>query len=398
MQSLAQSWLVYSLTHSAAMLGAVAFAGQIPTLLLGPLAGVAADRHPRWLLVVVSQAAAMVFAFLLAVLTLTHTVHIAHVFVIAIAVGVVNAFEIPARQSFLVEMVGREDLMNAIALNSSMFNATRLVGPALAGFLLGWIGVGGCFLINGLSFLAVLAGLFLMSPIGRQARPATAGVIEHTREGLAYVRAHPALWRPLLLVGLTSLTSVPYLVLLPIFADQVLHGGPRGLGMLMSGSGLGALLAALLMAGRDRLRGIGAFIGWAPVGLGASLLVFTLSRNLGLSMLLIVPAGFFTMMQLTSTNTILQSMVEDRMRGRLMSIYSMMLLGLAPVGSLLAGLAAQAFGAPWTVRVGGVLTALGGLLFLRGLPTFRAMARGMLEAREMERRAGAEAGGTGLTS
>src|SRR5438477_2848834 len=255
MQSVAQSWLVYRLTHSSMLLGTTVFIGQLPVLVLGSLAGVTADRHRRWNIVVATQAASMVFALALSALTLTGTVKVWHVLALALAMGCVNAFDIPARQAFLVEMVGREDLMNAIALNSSIFNGARIVGPAIAGLLVGTVGEGWCFFVNGVSYVAVLAGLYLMRLPKHAPRILEGGVLEHIAQGFRYVRSHEAVWMPLLLLGVTSLTAMPYVVLMPIFSDQILKMGSRGLGILMSASGAGALMAAISLARRQSLRG-----------------------------------------------------------------------------------------------------------------------------------------------
>lgn len=377
MQSVAQSWLVYSMTHSAVLLGVLGFTGQVPTLLLGPLAGVVADRHHRWRIIVITQALSMACALALAALTLGGVVREWHIFALVLALGCINAFDVPARQAFLGEMVGREDLPNAIALNSSMFNGARMIGPAIAGIVVATVGEGWCFLINGVSYVAVIAGLLAMRlepwtpPRGEQ------GVAEQLREGLRYVLRNEALWLPLGLLGLVSLTAIPYLVLMPIFADQVLHGGARGLGILMSGAGLGALGAALAMARRENLRGMGLTMGWAVVGMGISLLAFSLSKSLWLSAALLVPVGFSMMTQMAATNTFIQSMVPDFIRGRVMSFYLVMLLGMAPFGSMLMGGLAHAFGAPFAVRVAAVCAAAAGALFLSRVGRFRAAAQRM---------------------
>ena len=260
--------------------------------------------------------------------------------------GIVNAFDIPARQSFLVELVGRDDLMNAIALNSSMFNGARIVGPAIAGVLVAAIGEGWCFFLNGVSYLAVLAGLLLMhpkpQPSGRRARRRWAG---SSRASSSSART-PPIRALLLLLGLVSLAGMPYAVLMPIFADRILHAGPRGLGILMGASGLGALLGALTLASRREVRGLGRWIVWATAAFGAGLIAFSLSRHFWLSTALLVPVGFAMIVETAASNTLIQAMVPDALRGRVMSLYSMMFMGMAPFGALLAGLLAGSLRRP----------------------------------------------------
>lgn len=349
MQTLAQSWLVYRLTHSAALLGAVGFSAQIPVLFLGPVAGIFADRHSRRRIVIVTQTSMMAQALVMATLTLTQTIKVWEIFFLALFLGACNAFDIPARQSFIVEMVGREDLMNAIALNSSMFNAARIVGPAIAGILVATLGEGMCFLLNGLSFLAVIAGL-LMIKIRRPApQRSDARKLDQFREGFRYVRASAAIRSLLLLLGVVSLLGMSYTVLMPIFADYILHIGARGLGELLTSAGVGALIGALWLARRQQVQGLDRIVARAAGGFGISVFLFGCSRTGWLSLLLLVPTGFCLMVQLGSTNTLIQSIVSDIMRGRVMGIYSMMFLGMAPFGSLISGFMAQHFGAPTAV-------------------------------------------------
>jgi MFS family permease len=259
MQSVAQSWLVYRLTGSALLLGSVGFASQIPVFMFAPLGGIAADRLNRRHIVIATQIASMALALILAALTLFHRVHVWHVFVLASLLGVVNAFDIPGRQSFLVDMVGKEDLMNAIALNSSMFNGARVIGPAIAGILVARIGEGWCFFGNGVSYIAVIIGLLMMrvhSPV----RVAMASPLEHMMEGFRFVNRTAPIRALLLLLGVVSLVGMPYVVLMPIFADKILHGGAQGLGILMGATGVGALLGALTLAFREGVKGLDA--GW----------------------------------------------------------------------------------------------------------------------------------------
>jgi MFS family permease len=363
MQTLAQSWLVYRLTRSPFLLGAVGFSSQIPVLFLGPLAGIFADRHPRQRIVIATQTAMMIQAFIIAALTLSHAIQVWQIFVLALMLGVCNAFDIPARQAFIVEMVGPADLMNAIALNSSMFNAARIVGPAIAGILVATLGEGMCFLINGLSFLAVIASLFMMK-IGRRIHAGSnTRKLDQFKEGLAYVRGNAAIRSLLLLLGVVSLLAMPYAVLMPIFADKVLHSGARGLGELLTSAGLGALIGALWLARRQQPMGLDRIVARAAAAFGVSLLLFACSKTYWLSLLLLVPAGLSIMIQLGSTNTLIQSIVGNAMRGRVMGIYSMMFLGMAPFGSLIAGFLAQHFGAPAAVFCCGAASVAGAIVF-----------------------------------
>jgi MFS family permease len=363
MQIVAQSWLVYRMTHSAALLGEVGFASQIPVLFLGPVAGMLADRYSRRQIVISTQVAMMFQALAMAVLTLTHTIQVWQIFVLALLLGICNAFDVPARQSFFVEMVGNEDLMNAIAINSSMFNVARSVGPAIAGILVAALGEGLCFLLNGLSFIAVISGLLLIKVHRHASQAGHAPVIEQFKEGLRYVRNYRAMRTLLLLLGIVSLLGMSYTVLMPIFADQVLQSGPRGLGELLTSAGLGALIGALWLARRQRVQGLDRVVAWTCAGFGVSLILFALSRAFWLSMLLLVPAGFCIMTQLASTNTLIQSMVTNNMRGRVMGIYSMMFMGMAPFGSLIAGYMAHQAGAPAAVIFSGCASIIGAAVF-----------------------------------
>ncbi len=384
MQGIAQSWLVYRLTGSSVMLGLVGFAGQIPVLLLSPMGGSLADARSRHRIVMASQAASMLLAFALAGLTLSGTVQLWHVFALATLLGVVNAFDIPARQSFLVQLVGRDDLMNAIALNSSMFNGARILGPAIAGAMVAAIGEGWCFFANGASYLAVLAGLAMMHPKPLPPkRPEGSTPIGRIVEGFSFVARTGPIRAILLLLGLLSLTGMSYSVLMPIFADQVLDSGAWGLGILTGASGLGAMAGALMLATRHDIRGLGRWIAWSAGAFGAGLIAFSLSREFWLSSALLIPIGFAVIVETAASNTMVQSMVPDALRGRVMSVYSMMFLGMAPFGSLLAGIMADRFGAPTTVAIGGVICILGALLFARKLPALRDSSRELLIAQEM---------------
>ena len=383
MQNVAQAWLVYRLTGSSFLLGGIGFAGQIPVFLLAPVGGIVADRYSRHRVVVVSQTAAMVLAFILSALVLTHTVQVWHIFVLASLLGVVNAFEIPGRQSFFVEIVGRTDLMNAIALNSSIFNASRIVGPAVAGVLVAGIGEGWCFFANGVSYIAVIVGLLMMNVPARQERRTHGSPLSNLVEGFRYVMHNPPIHGILALLGVISLTAMPYTILMPIFADRILHGGATALGTLMGATGMGALAGALLLASRQTLKGLGKWVAMAATGFGVALIAFSFSRVYWLSIVLLLPAGFSLMIQMGSSNTLIQSMVPDRLRGRVMSLYSMVFMGMAPIGSLLAGAAADRVGAPWTVACGGLIALVAAGVFWTFLPGIRVGARRLIVAQQM---------------
>ena len=379
MQNVAQSWLVYRLTGSSLLLGSVGFASQFPVFLLAPVGGTIADRHNRQRIVIATQVASMLLAFVLALLTLTRRVQVWHVFVLAALLGCVNAFDIPARQAFIVDMVGKEDLMNAIALNSSMFNGARVVGPAIAGLLVATIGEGWCFFANAVSYLAVITGLLMMR-IHCARRVTAESPLETTIEGFRWVKNTAPIRALLLLLGLLSLVAMPYAVLMPIFADRILHSGARGLGILMGFSGVGALMGALLLAAKSGLKGLGRWIVISTAGFGASLILFSWSRVLWLSALLLVPVGLTLMVEMAASNTLIQSMVPDELRGRVMAVYSMMFMGMAPFGALFAGAIAGRLGAPLTVTIGAVACLGGAAIFGLRLEEFRVEARQLIIA------------------
>ncbi|MGC1829130.1 MAG: MFS transporter [Candidatus Acidiferrales bacterium] len=380
MQTIAQSWLVYRMTGSSLLLGTVAFAGQIPVFLFAPVGGMVADRWNRRRIVIATQTTAMILALVLAFLTLTKRVTVGEIMLLASLMGIVNAFDIPTRQAFLVEMVGREDLMNAIALNSSMFNGARIIGPAIAGILVAGIGEGWCFFSNGVSYIAVIAGLLLMRMPAWQRQREMAPPFEHIAEGFRFVRDTAPIRALLLLLGLVSLVAMPYSVLMPIFAAHILHGNARTLGTLMGATGAGALGATLLLALRRGVRGLGRWVAIASGAFGVFLILFSLSRWYILSVILLVPAGFAMMTQMASSNTLIQVMVPDRLRGRVMAVYSMMFMGMAPLGALLSGAMAQRIGAPWTLGSGGAVAIVGAIVFARHLPKIRVEARQLIVA------------------
>ncbi len=383
MQTVAQAWLIYRLTGSAALLGLIGFAGQIPVFVLAPLGGVIADRVNRHRVLIATQTSMMVLALLLAALTLSARVAVWEVFTLAALLGVANAFDIPARQAFVAEMVEREDLANAIALNSSMVNGARIVGPAIAGLVVAAVGEGWCFLINGLSYVAVLAALLRMHVKPSGAPSSMFSAWDSIVEGFAFAWQKTPVRALLLLLGLVSLMGMPYSVLMPIFAEEILHGGPDSYGLLMSASGVGALVAAATLTVRKSVRGLGRWVALSAAGFGVCLIGFSVSRALWLSALLLVPAGFCMMMEMASSNTLIQSMVPDRLRGRVMAVYSMMFMGMAPLGALMAGFLATRLGAPATVAAGGVVCIAGGLVFGAGLPQLRGPARDLIVAQQM---------------
>lgn len=380
MQNLGEAWLIYKLTGSSLLLGAISFSSQIPIFLLSPIGGAIVDRRHRHRVIIVTQTLSMILAAILAAITLLHVVKVPHVFVLAILLGFVNAFDIPARQAFIVEMVGKEDLMNAIALNSSMFNGARVVGPAIAGMLVASIGEGWCFFANAVSYIAVLAGLLMMKVPPWTPHPRETSAAQDIKEGFSWVIQTKPVFALLLLVGIVSLVGMPYAVLMPIFADQILHSGARGLGILMGFAGSGALIGALTLAAKSSLRGLGTWVAACSASFGVFLILFSYSRVFWASAGLLIPVGLFMMVQMASSNTLIQSMVPDRLRGRMMSLYSMMMMGMAPLGALLAGALSEHIGAPLTVAAGGVCSILGSIWFSTELKEFRIEARRLIIA------------------
>jgi MFS family permease len=360
----------------------VGFASQFPVFLAAPLGGMVADRYNRHRVVIATQAASMMLAFILAGLTIAQRITIPEIFILAALLGIVNAFDIPGRQAFLVEMVGKEHLINAIALNSSMFNGARIIGPAIAGILVARIGEGWCFFANAVSYIAVIIGLLMMRVQPRTHLPA-GPALAHVIEGFQFVKNTAPIRALLLLLGLVSLVAMPYTVLMPIFADRILHGGARGLGILMGATGVGALLGALTLATRTGVYGLGRWVTFSCAGFAVFLVAFALSRIFWLSTVLLVPVGFCMMLQMSSSNTLIQAMVPDHLRGRVMSVYSMMFMGMAPFGALLGGLVADRMGAPLAVIMGAVAGLGGAILFGLRLPSMRDEARRLIIAQEM---------------
>jgi len=380
MQTVAQSWLVYRLTGSSALLGSVNFAGQIPVFLLSPVGGVIADRYSRHRIVIATQCFSMLLAMILAGLTLSGYITVWEIFVLSALLGIVNAFDVPARQAFLVDMTNREDLINAIALNSSAFNGARIAGPAVAGIPVALVGEGWCFFTNAVSYIAVIAGLLMMQIPPMKPRPTEVSAVRHVREGFRFVARTAPSRALMLLIGLASLAGLPYTVLMPIFADRILNAGPEGLGILMGVSGAGALAGALILASREHVRGLGRWVPIAAGAFSATLVAFAYSRWFWLSAVLLAVAGFSAMIQMGSSNTLIQSMTPDHLRGRVLSAYSMMLLGMAPIGALLAGILAEHIGAPATVAAGAIACGIGAGWFAKYLPGIRKEARELILA------------------
>ncbi len=376
MQQVALGWLVYRLTDSAFLLGLVGFSSQVPTFILASFAGVLADRYNKHKIIITTQMLAMLQASILAFLTLTSSIQIWHILLLSLFSGLINAFDMPTRQSFVIDMVeDRNDLPNAIALNSLTFNAARLIGPTVAGFLISTIGEGLCFLINAISYLAVIAALLLMRISPHLNNQSKEKVLEGLKEGIKYAYNFKPIRALLLLIGLVSLTGMPYTVLMPVFARDILHGNSHTLGFLFGAVGCGALIGAIYLASRNSVLGLGKWIAMATSIFSLGLLFFSFSRNIYLSIVLMLFTGFGMMMQMASTNTLLQTLVDDDKRGRIMSLYVMAFMGTAPFGSFMAGTLASTIGAPYTVLSSGIICLIGGLIFYKNLPELRKHIR-----------------------
>ena len=377
MTSIATSWLVYRLTGSAWMLGIVGFSGQIPTFLLAPFAGILVDRVDKRRMLVATQTLAMLQSFALAAMTLSGRATVGGLIALSILDGIITAFDMPLRQSFVIDMIEKkEDLGNAIALNSSMVNAARLIGPSLGGLVIAAAGEGWCFFIDGASFSAVIVALLAMKVRPRAPKPRHAGgPLAELREGWDYMSGSAPIRSIILLLALVSLVGVPYTVLIPLFAGKILHGGPHTLGLLMTASGAGALAGAIWLASRKSVLGLGGVIPAAAAVFGAGLIAFSFSSVLWLSLLLMLATGAGFMVQMAASNTIVQTIVDDDKRGRVMSFFMMAFLGTAPFGSLLAGSLAERWGAPATLAFGGVCCLAGALWFARRLGVIRDAIR-----------------------
>ncbi|MHB8987931.1 MAG: MFS transporter [Desulfobulbia bacterium] len=377
MQHVAMSWLVYRLTGSAILLGVVGFTSQIPTIFISPVAGVLADRWDRRRLLLVTQTLAMLQAVFLAVVVLTGIVQVWQIILLSLILGIVNACDIPIRQSFVVEMVEeRENLGNAIALNSSMVNGARLVGPAIAGLLVASVGEGICFVLNALSYLAVILALAAMR-IPPAAKPSQARrpILHELQEGFLYAYRFSPIRSILLLLALVSLMGMPYSVLAPVFAKEILHGGAHTFGFLMTGAGSGALVGTLYLASRRSVRGLGLVIVRATILFAVGIAIFALSRNFLLSLAALALAGFGGMTIVASCNTVLQTILDEDKRGRVMSFFTMAFIGVAPFGSLGAGAMAGIIGPRDTLLLGGLGCLAGAAIFARNLPKIREKVR-----------------------
>lgn len=364
MQRIATSWLTYKLTNSPLILGVVSFFGQFPTFLFAPFAGVIADKKSRYNIILITQFLSMIQAFTLALLTLTNSINILALIILSTFLAIINGFDMPTRQSFIVEMVGKDDLQNAIALNSTMFNSARVIGPAIAGILIALYGEGICFLINGVSFIAILYTLLSMKIENKKLNNnSSESIISELKEGIKYTLKSKLIFSALLLLALVSLIGMPYMVLMPIFAEEILHKGSQGLGFLMTSSGFGAILGGIYLATLKGNKGLSKIITFSALSFGITLILFALSKSYLFSMIIISFIGFTFMTQMTATNTLIQNLVSDDMRGRVMSFYTMAFIGTAPLGSLLAGNLAECLGAPLTLILSGILCILGGVIY-----------------------------------
>jgi len=376
MQYIAVSWLVYRLTNSALMLGLVGFVGQLPTFVIAPLAGVLGDRYERRRMLVVIQSLAMAQASILAFLVLSHQIQVWQIIVLSFFLGIINSFDMTIRQAFTVEMIDdREDLGNAIALNSTMLNAARLIGPALAGLLIVSIGEGICFLLNAISYIAVIASLLIMRIPKIRHAEAPRRILSELKEGFSYAANFPPIKWILLVLSLISLMGVSYQILLPVITREIFKGGANTMGFFMTMAGFGALGGAIFLAARKSVRGLPRIIAWTAGLFGLTLMAFAFSRTYWLSMGILLVSGFAMMVHMASCNTILQTIVEEDKRTRIMSFYTMAFLGMMPFGSLLAGALAARIGAPYTLLLEGVCCVLGAVYFASKLPLIRAKIR-----------------------
>lgn len=376
MQRVALGWLVYRLTNSAFMLGLVGFAGQIPTFILAPFAGVLADRWNRRLILIVTQTLAMTQAFILSFLVLTGIITIWQIIILSIVLGIINAFDMPTSQSFMVEMIeDKKDLGNAIALNSSIVTGARLIGPSIAGIIIAAVGEGSCFLINGFSYMAVIGSLRLMRIEKTDFKFQKSKAWQELKEGFRYASGFEPIRIILLMFAVVNLMGMPYMALMPVFAKDVLQGGPDALGFLMGSAGMGALAGALYLASKKTVLGLGRAIPLAASIFGAGLITFSFSRIMPLSLVLMLMTGFGQIVLMASCNTLLQTIVDDDKRGRIMSFYTMAFMGATPVGTLISGSLASKIGAPWTIFIGGIACIISAVFFVKKLPALRKMIR-----------------------
>lgn len=372
MTQIATNWVVYQLTDSALLLGVVGFAGQVPTFFLAPFAGVLVDRWNRHHIIVVTQILSMIQSLALAALALTGSINILQIVLLMLFQGIVNVLYMPALQAFVKELVEKpEDLGNAIALNSSLMSSARLVGPAIGGLLIASVGAGLCFLIDGISYIAVIAAFLAMKTPSSKTAVTTTNPWERLKEGFTYAFGFPPIRSILLMLSLLGFMGLPYVILTPIFATKILHGGSETLGFLMAASATGAFIASVYLSWRSSVVGLENAIALAPALLGVGFIIFSLSRVLWFSLLVMVIIGFSVILQIASTNTVLQTIVEDDKRGRLMSFSSMAFIGMVPFGNLFSGWLASHIGAPNTLFLNGLCCLLGSFIFARQLPALR---------------------------
>ncbi|MBF0483156.1 MAG: MFS transporter [Candidatus Omnitrophica bacterium] len=373
MQQVAMAWMIYRLSNSALMLGMVGFVSQIPAFLITPFAGIFADRYDRRKMLVITQTLAMTQALILAVLVLTKHITIPYIFILSVFLGVINSFDVPIRQAFTIDMIEKkEDLGNAIALNSSLFNVARLIGPSLAGFLIAWLGEGICFLVNTLSYVAVIVSLCLMIMPPFVRKLSEQHIFEEIKDGVVYSFGFMPIRVILLALAMVSLWATPAQLLMPVFARDIFHGGPKTLGILVAAAGMGALLGAVYLAQRKSVVGLGKIIVRATLLFGIAVIAFALSTIFWFSLGCIFLCGFGMMVQMAACNTILQTIVEENKRGRVMSMFTLAFMGTVPFGSLIGGSLAHKIGAPATLVFGGVCCILFGLMFARMLPRLRS--------------------------
>jgi len=376
MTQVTTSWLVYRLTHSAFLLGLVGFTGQIPVFLFSAFAGVWIDRLNLRRILMVTQVLAMVQSLTLAFLTLTNRITVVEIIALGFFQGLINVFDMPTRQAFVVQMVdNKQDLGNAIALNSFMVNVARLIGPMLAGIIIAKMGEGTCFLIDGLSYIPVILSLLLMIlPLHRPLIPPP-GIFHQLKEGARYAFGFLPIRNVLFLMALLSLTGMSLNVLMPIFAVQIFNGDSHILGFLLSASGIGALVGAIVLASKKTVLGLTRIMVITGCLLGVGMILFSFSRNFWLSLFSLGITGLCLIMIIASINTFLQTIVEDNKRGRLMSLFTIAFIGMAPFGSLLAGGLAKYLGAPYTLLINGSCCILGTLIFSRSLPSLRRLVK-----------------------
>lgn len=369
-------WLVYRLTNSALLLGLVGFASQVPTFIVTPFAGIFVDRWNRHRILIITQLLSMIQSLTLAFLALSGIIQIWHLIILSVFQGLINAFDGPTRQAFVTEMVEKkENLSNAIALNSSLFNGARLVGPAMAGVLIAAVGSGMCFLIDGVSYIAVIASLLAMKVKPREMPVSNVHPLQRLKEGFVYAFSFPPIRSILMLLAFTSFMGMSYTVLIPIFATEILQGGSETLGFLMGSSGIGALMGGIYLSSRKSILGLGKIVAIAPAIWGGGLIAFSLSNILWISLLTMLIAGFGSILLVASSNTFLQTIVEEDKRGRLMSLFIMSFIGMVPLGNLFAGSLANVIGAPHTLTISGIGCVLGSFLFHRQLPSLRPLIR-----------------------